>query len=400
MSVNGEFNLIVNKTNYAKNGTPIYFSPYAHKKKNFGNLNTEPRKIPLEMNSTSRNKMKQKISNSIIGKNFSNLQSQDAFRKSSKLITETNEKSGLPIKKSMPQSYKKINSKLYLKKNVISNISSFNDLNTHASHTQIGLNSNSKMKGNVGDGSNIKYYKNRATNMKFNLGSKNKETFNKMIKSAGSAAELFNSNVKKTKTKNCSDLKDINPLGYILTNNENNNNKAFFSPQNAPGQKIIFLDKDKNKGNGKYFTHNLSKDSLKVIHPPSPSQTNEQTNNEPEIKNKNSVQYLLRNTYNNVKIYPTTFLNNKIIYQTESNSHTNINNNNNTNTNSNDSSIHYNNSKVKKEIIIIDKNDKKNSLDNNQKNGNAQSVEEIHFLYVITIQNGKNLISQMDKVIT
>ena len=400
MSVNGEFNLIVNKTNYAKNGTPIYFSPYAHKKKNFGNLNTEPRKIPLEMNSTSRNKMKQKISNSIIGKNFSNLQSQDAFRKSSKLITETNEKSGLPIKKSMPQSYKKINSKLYLKKNVISNISSFNDLNTHASHTQIGLNSNSKIKGNVGESSNLKYYKNRATNMKFNLGGKNKDTFNKMIKSAGSAAELFNSNVKKTKTKNCSDLKDINPLGYILTNNENNNNKAFFSPQNAPGQKIIFLDKDKNKGNGKYFAHNLSKDSLKVIHPPSPSQTNEQTNNEPEIKNKNSVQYLLRNTYNNVKIYPTTFLNNKIIYQTENNSHSNINNNNNTNTNSNDSSIHYNNSKVKKEIIIIDKNDKKNNLDNNQKNVNAQSVEEIHFLYVKTIQNGKNLISQLDKVIS
>ena len=43
---------------------------------------------------------------------------------------------------------------------------------------------------------------------------------------------------------------------------------------------------------------------------------------------------------------------------------------------------------------------KKNNLDNNQKNGNAQSVEEIHFLYVITIQNGKNLISQMDKDIS
>ena len=27
------------------------------------------------------------------------------------------------------------------------------------------------------------------------------------------------------------------------------------------------------------------------------------------------MQYLLRNTYNNVKIYPTTVLNNKIIYQ-------------------------------------------------------------------------------------
>ena len=104
----------------------------------------------------------------------------------------------------------------------------------------------------------------------------------------------------------------------------------------------------------------------------------------------------MRNTYNNVKIYPTTFLNNKIIYQTENNTHANINNN----TNSNDSSMQYNNSKVKKEIIIINKNDKKNSIDNNQKNGNAQTVEEIHFLYVKTIQNGKNLISQMGKVIS
>jgi len=393
MSVNnGEFNLMVNKTNYGKNNTPIYFSPYAHKKKNISNLYTEPRKIPLEMNSTSRNKMKTKISNSIIGKNSSNFQPQEALRKSSKLITETNEKSSLPKKKNMPQSYKKINSKLYLKKNVISNISSFNDINNQASHTQFGLNSNSKVKGNVDDSSNIKYYKSRVTNMKFNLGGKNKESFNHMIKSAGSAAELFSSNVKKTKTKNSTELNDINPLGYILTNNENNNSKAFFSPQNTTGQKIIFLEKDKNKGSTKYFGHNLSKGSLKVIQPPSPSQTNEQTNNESGIKNKNSVQYLLRNTYNNVKIYPTTFLNNKIIYQTENNSQVNLNNN----TNSNDSSIQYNNSKVKKEIIIIDKNDKKNK----QKNENAQSVEEIHYLYVKTIQDGKNLISKMDKVIS
>lgn len=396
MSVNGDFNLMVNKTNYAKNNTPIYFSPYAHKKKNIGNLYTEPRKIPLEMNTTSRNKMKQKISNSIIGKNISNVQPQDAFRKSSKLITDSNEKSGVPTKKNMPQSYKKINSKLYLKKNVISNIASFNDINNHASHANFGLNSNSKVKGNAGDNSNIKYNKNRVTNMKFNLGSKNKETFNNMMKSAGSAAELFSSNVKKTKTKNCSELNDINPIGYILTSNENSNSKAFFSPQNAPGQKIIFLEKDKNRGSGKFFGHNTSKDSLKVIQSPSPSQTNEQTHNESENKNKNSVQYLLRNTYNNVKIYPTTFLNNKIIYQTENNSNVNINNN---NTNSNDSSIQFNNSKVKKEIIILDKNDKKHSSDNNKKNENAQSVEEIHYLFVKTIQNGKNLISQMDNSI-
>ena len=61
---------------------------------------------------------------------------------------------------------------------------------------------------------------------------------------------------------------------------------------------------------------------MQVIH----AQGNEQINNNNLDNKKNEIQYLLRNTFNNVKIYPTTFLNNKIIYKTENNN--NMDNNN------------------------------------------------------------------------
>ena len=216
--------------------------------------------------------------------------------------------------------------------------------------------------------------------MKFNMGKANlnnytsvKDSTHYLKKSAGSATELFGNNmIKKAKTKNCTDLENINinQLGYLLTST--NNNKQFLSPQNGPGQKIIFIKNDNNKFKEKY-TGNLSKDSLKVI----PTQANTQTNNNLENKNQNEVQYLLRNTYNNVKIYPTTFLNNKIIYQTENN----INNNN--------TSRPYNKNNIEKKEM-----QNKNTNTNYE---NANSIEEVHFLYVKTIQNGKNLILKWDK---
>ena len=97
------------------------------------------------------------------------------------------------------------------------------------------------------------------------------------------------------------------------------------------------------------------------------------------LSNKNEIQYLLKNTYNNVKIYPTTFLNNKIIYQTENNNINNPNNN--------------------KTMRIYTKNniEKKESVNKNTNYENANSVEEVHFLYVKTIQNGKKLILKWDK---
>ena len=376
MSVNEDANN--SKTNNSKIKSAIYFFSYAHKKKAIGNLYTEPRKIPIQTEPFFKNKTKQKISNPVITKNIINIDPQECFRKGSKLLSQMSDKS-YQQKKSKPQSYKKINSKLYLKKNAIPNLSSFNENNSNTGTTQIGSNSNMNTQTN-NSRNNGKLYKNKPANMKFNMGKANinnytsvKDSTHYLKKSAGSATELFGNNmIKKTKTKNCTDLENINinQLGYLLTST--NNNKQFLSPQNGPGQKIIFIKNDNNKFKEKY-TGNLSKDSLKVI----PTQANTQTNNNLENKNQNEVQYLLRNTYNNVKIYPTTFLNNKIIYQTENN----INNNN--------TSRPYNKNNIEKKEM-----QNKNTNTNYE---NANSIEEVHFLYVKTIQNGKNLILKWDK---
>ena len=393
MSVNDNANNSRSNNSKIKSPSPIYFSPYAHKKKPIGNLYTEPRKIPIQSESSSKNKTKPKISNpSLIKKNIINIEPQDCFRKSSKYI-QMNDKSCQNKKNDVPQSYKKINSKLYLKKNIIPNLSSFNEinLNSNSGTTQLGTNSNMNTEAN---NSRNKLYKNKPGNMKYGIVKNNSSNYTSMKdssthilkKSSGSATELFGNNViKKTKTKqkNCSDLNNINlnqinPIGYILSTTSGNNNKQLFSPQNSSigRQKIIFLKNEKSKIKEKYIG-NISKDSVKVVQ----TQGNDHINNNLDDKNKNGIQYLLRNTYNNVKIYPTTFLNNKIIYQNENNNSNNL-----------DANSNMNFIKNKSEKIIIDKNDNIKNLNNNTNYENAKSVEEVHFLYVSTIQNGYNLI--------
>ena len=228
-----------------------------------------------------------------------------------------------------------------------------------------------------------------------------KESFHNLKKSAGSATELFGNNyIKKTKmkTRTCSELNNINSIGYILTstatsnnknnniNNNNNNNKLFLSPRNTPGQKIIFLKNEKNKLKDKYFNQNINKDNLKVIQ----TQANEPINNIEDKNKSTGIQYLLRNTYNDVKIFPTTFLNNKIIYQTENN----INNTNSTSNRNNDIKNENLNKKDKQSVNISISIDEKNNIANYEK---SQSIEEVHYLYVSTIQNGKKLILKWDK---
>ena len=380
------------KLNHTKMKSQIYFSPAAHKKKVIGNLYTEPRKIPILSEPSSKNKSRQKMSNPNIPKNIINIDPQECLGKSSKLLEEMNNKSYQATKINMPpQSFKKINSKLYLKKNVIPNLSSFNENNINSTTTQMASNSNTNTE--VNNSRNSKLYKNRPTNIKYNK-EKNNSNYNKepsynLKKSAGSATDLFGNNnfIKKTKTKpkHSSDFNNINinKIGYIISTT-GKNNKPFLSPQNGPGQKIIFLKNETNKLKDKY-THNINKEPLKIL----PTQTNEQINiNNLDDKNKNGIQYLLRNTYNNVKIYPTTFLNNKIIYQTENNSNLN------TNLNSCNSTLHF--YKNKSEKIINNDETQKNTI-KNSKNENARTIEEVHFLYVSTIQNGKNLISKWDK---
>jgi hypothetical protein len=96
--------------------------------------------------------------------------------------------------------------------------------------------------------------------MKFNMGKNNsnnyismKESFHNLKKSGGSATELLGKNyIKKQKTRTCSDLNNINQIGYILinattSNNNSNNNKLYLSPRTPAQQKIIFLKMTKIK---------------------------------------------------------------------------------------------------------------------------------------------------------
>ena len=130
-------------------------------------------------------------------------------------------------------------------------------------------------------------------------------------KSGGSATELFRNNfIKKSNTnKNIPEMDNIkDQIGYIFSTN-GSANKVFLSPQNSKGQKIIFLKNEKNKKEPKDKSRKNSKNnsSAKDSKKKALTQKNEKNLDLDDInmnldeKNK-SVQYLLRNTYNNVKI--------------------------------------------------------------------------------------------------
>ena len=393
MSANEEMNN--SKDNFIKMKAPLYFSPNSNKKHNFGNLYTEPRNLHQEIDSNlSKNQIKQKLNNGNLTKNIINIQQPDTLRKNTRLLSEITDK--INQNRKNPQSYKKT-SKLYLKKNAIPNISTLNETNGgNILSTQPNTNSNNDI-NNVNDDQK-QFLKNRLTNIKFNIGKSSQNFLNSknsstnLKKNAGSACELLDNNnylkKSKTKNKNLLELNNINPIGYIYT--AGNNQKSFLSPQShGSNPKIIFLKNEKSK----YFDQNTSKDS-KI----NQNQENEQNNKNEGDNKKNQINCLLRNTFTNVKIYPTTILNNKIIYNQIDKNNQNKNNNNNKNNKSessnNNSSMHYNNSKIKKEKIVIETVDKKPNVNNNE---NFQSIEELHYFYVGTLQRGKNIAIILDK---
>ena len=151
----------------------------------------------------------------------------------------------------------------------------------------------------------------------------------------------------------------------------------------------MFLKKE----NSNFYDQNTSKDS-KI----NQTQGNEKNNKDTEDK-KNQINCLMRNTFTNVKIYPTTILNNKIIYNQYDKNIQGKNDGQNSKNNksecsNNNSSMHHNNSKIKKEKIIIDTAEKKPIK---KKSENFQSIEEIHYFYVSTLQRGKNYAIKLDK---
>ena len=269
MFVNEEFDN--SKNNFAKMNLPLYYSPYIHKKKSIGNLYTEPRKIPIEKDSNSRNKSKQKANYSIKISNSNIKSQQDSLTKSLKLTSEKNNNNNKKGR-NMHQSYVKLNTKLYLKKNAIPNLASFHDLNSNYPPTPLMKNSTTNIiisnsikstdnknsnlsigknkNKNSNNNKNIKLiYSNNINNINNNINKNfnyNYNTYsnnNLLKKTAGSANELFRNNfVKKTKTKNTSELNNINninninQIGYIFTTsgpNPTSANKAFLSPRKS-----------------------------------------------------------------------------------------------------------------------------------------------------------------------
>ena len=413
MLVNEEINN--SKSNLGKNNLPLYYSPYIHKKKSIGNLYTEPRKIPIEKELNSRNKSKQKMNYSIKISNSNIKSQQDSLTKSLKLTSEKNNKKG----RNMHQSYVKLNTKLYLKKNAIPNLASFHELNSNYPPTPLMKNSTTNiiMSNSIkrnDNNNNLSVGKNRNKNMNNNKNIKliygNNISNNNLSKNFNYNYNTYSNNnlLKKTAgNKNTSELNNINNLnqiGYIFTASGNNNppNKAFLSPQSNSGQKIIFLKNDKNKlkeskeksrkssTNSSNNKSDLKKNSLSKKKEKKLNVENLKLNLDEE-QNK-SVQYLLRNTYNNVKIYPTTVLNNKIIYKENKKPSHSV-------TNSANSSIHHSSNKKKNDLakkrICININN--NSKINNVKNNEFNSVEEVHYFLVKTIQNSTNAIINLDK---
>jgi hypothetical protein len=380
MSSSHEIN--IHKDNFIKSKTPIYFSPDPNKKQKFANLYTEPRNIHQETDAIlSKNQIKQKFIN--LNKNILNVQTQNNFGKPTKLITEIKDLANQNKKNN--QSYKKVNSKLYLKKNVLQNIASLNDSNGKALLTQTNFHSNTNI-NNISNEQNNKLAKSRLTNIKFNMNQNMLSPNNSRVhlkKNAESAIELMES-----KTKNLDNFNNINKINYIYTSGNKQN--SFLSPQShGSNPKIVFFNNEKNKTKDNFYKQNTTKNQ------------NQKKEDEPKNTNggedkKEQINLLLRNTFTNVKIFPTTILNNKIIYNNQSEKNNqNKNGEKSQDNNKNGNSINsINSSKIKKEKIVIETIDKKPTI---SKNETFNSIEELHFFYVDTFQKGKGIAKDLDK---
>ena len=346
------------KEKFIKFKSPLYFPPHSSKNNSkITNIYTEQKKIYQNTDyNLSKNKIKQKINVKNFNKNELNIRLPEPFKKSSRVP------SSKPSVEKNSTSHKKSNSnsKIFLKNNMVKNISALN-------YTDADINITGK-EGN--------FTQNKLDNIKFNIGKSSQNFLNSQIskanlkKNAESAYELLDNNnylrKSKVKPKKISNMNNINPIGFMYNSGKDKKDEPI-----SPSPEIIFLKTEKNE------------EEIKV-----------NPNNKQE-ENDDGINCLMRNTFTNVKIYPTTILNNKIIYQNDQNNnlHTYQNSNNNCENSNNSSTMRHNNSKIKKEKIIInitDKNQKK------EEKKNIQSFEELHYFYVQTLQRGKAFSFKLD----
>jgi hypothetical protein len=293
-----------------------------------------------------------------------------------KLLFETPDK--FKKSKNSNKSYKKFNSKLYLKKNVIPNISSLNETNGKELSTQSNFYINTNI-NNTPKAKNNNFEKNNLSNIKFNIGKSSQKLLNsknpqiQLKRNVGSEIELL-----EAKTKNLSNLTNINPLDYIYTSGNKQN--KFLSPNNQNSNpKIIFFNDEKNKTKDKYYNLNRKESNINQNQTKEIEQNNSDKANVKDGEDKkNQINLLLKNTFTNVKIFPTTILNNKIIFNNPSEkSNQNKNNEQSQQNKNNENSV--NNSKIKKEKIVIETIDKKPNIN---KRESFNSIEELFNFHI------------------
>ena len=189
------------KEKFIKLNSPQYISPHSLRKNaNISKLYSEHKNIYHETDyNLSKNNIKQKINVKNLNKNGINIQINNRIV------------SGFSAEKNQ-QSHRKSNSKIFLKKNMVPNISALN-------YTENNMNEKDD-----------KAIKNRLNNIKFNIGKSSQNFLNSQIsktnlkKNAESAYELFDNNnnyLKKSKTNSNNvlnvNVNNINPIGFIYS---------------------------------------------------------------------------------------------------------------------------------------------------------------------------------------
>ena len=432
-------NIYNNNAKFQKLKTSSCFSPYCHKKQNHKiSYFSESRFINNGMNTDknfypNKNKYNTNLnistdpninSTNMTKVNLQHQQNQEFFRKSANYLSDVCNKNQKIIDKNKKetQSYKKSNSKIRIIKSGVpsfpSNIENTNSNILYSSAARLNSNVNlhsTKSSGNmnilinrynINNNNNSTYlYKNCSTRKldvnnydilsnitqnnikKLNvssskapnsnlLRSSNSELFSSCIQNKTHTNSFFNyGNIGINSSNNINNVSNINShnnqIGYLFTSGNSNYNHP--------------LSPHLSRGNSKEYYNNISK--RQQVNPNRNNNTgntsneiflvNNSTDYLPTSPNNNRAMYksynngIFRNISNNMvsKGYPTILLKNKSIVTKD----------NTTATNQSD-----NDSKQKKDSILTEQ-----TLYN--KNENEKSIEDIHFMFVKMIQNGRKL---------
>lgn len=374
-------NIYNNNAKFLKLKSDNYFSPYCHKKKNtktnFHITNTEKNlpdyhariKTNININSSTNNVNITKINlqsqnNKKINKN-TNYYLSEFSNKKQKIIENQ-------IKET--QSYKKANSKIrIIKSDISSKIDNKNNKSNILCNSMAQLNYNSNLQSqDILNKNKIKYnnhiYKNNSKKkIELDNNSYNQVPL-KQQSNRGGESEILN----KTHTKSFFDYKNLN----ININNDNKEGIYLLTSGNSDyHNEITPLNTNYQK---EYIKKQISNHNRNISNCDSESYLlkteymSSSTNNRLINNNLNINSNIYRNVSNNInnnKGYPTIILKSKPMVTKE-----------NTTTITNMSN---NESKGKKDSIMTEV--------TFYKNDSMKTIEELHFMYVTTIQNGKKM---------